>query len=101
MIEEEPRYMEVLSMCLSHQYASSQMPHDPFWSSRDLDLMPNFDFDLSRSLCIFVDASWREKHDTARMVSLTCWIQKLSAKNHIVKTRYFFFHDLWRLTYWP
>ena len=38
--------MKVVSMCLSRQYASTDMQ---LGSSRDLDLRSNFDLDFSRS----------------------------------------------------
>ena len=38
--------MKVVSMCLSRQYASTDMQ---LGSSRDLDLRSNFDLDLDRS----------------------------------------------------
>ena len=41
--------MQVVSMCLSRQYASTNMQ---FGSRRDLDLRSNFELDLSRSTCI-------------------------------------------------
>ena len=46
--------MEVVSMCLSRQYASTDMQLE---SSRDLDLRSNFDLDLSRSCYTCFDAS--------------------------------------------
>ena len=46
--------MKVVSMCLSRQYASTDMR---LGSRRDLDLRSNFDLDLSRSCYICVDAS--------------------------------------------
>ena len=63
-------------------------------SRRDLDLRSNFDLDLLRSTCIFFEASGREEHDGARILSLSCLVQKLSVKNHIEKVT-FTFHDLW------
>ena len=45
--------MKVVSMCLSRQYASTDMQ---LGSSRDLDLRSNFDLDLSRSYYTCFDA---------------------------------------------
>ena len=45
---------EVVSVCLSRQYASTDMQ---LGSSRDLDLRSNFDLDLSRSCYTCFDAS--------------------------------------------
>ena len=55
----------MVSLCLSHQDASTGMQHDPFRSLRDLDRRWNFDLDLSRSNNISFEASLREKHDDA------------------------------------
>ena len=46
--------MKVVSMCLSRQYASTDMQ---LGSRRDLDLRSNFDLDLSRSCYICFDGS--------------------------------------------
>ena len=46
--------MKVVSMCLSGQYASTDMLLGP---RRDLDLRSNFDLDLLRSCYTFFDAS--------------------------------------------
>ena len=46
--------MKVVSMCLSRQYASTDMQ---LGSRRDLDLRSNFDLDFSKSCYIFFDAS--------------------------------------------
>ena len=45
--------MKVVSMCLSRQYASTNMQ---LGSRRDLDLRSNFDLDLSRLCYICFDA---------------------------------------------
>ena len=72
------RDMKVVSMCLSRQYASTDMQ---LASSRDLDLRSNFDFDLSRSCYACFDASWRGKHDGVKIIALSFQTQKLSLKN--------------------
>ena len=50
---------------------------DLFLSSRDLDLWPNFDLDLSRSSNIAFEAAKREKHDGAIAVSFSFLVQML------------------------
>ena len=46
--------MKVVSICLSRQYASTDMQ---LGSRRDFDLRSNFDLDLARSKCISFYAS--------------------------------------------
>ena len=53
------------SLYLSQQDASTDIQHDLFRSSRDLDLISNFYFDLSRSDNKYFYAIKREKHDGA------------------------------------
>ena len=55
------RDMKVVSMCLSPQYASTDMQ---LGSSRDLDLRSNFDLDLSRSCYTCFDASRLDEANT-------------------------------------
>ena len=87
------RDMKVVSMCLSRQYASTDMQ---FGSSRDLDLRSNFDLDLSRSCYTCFDASWRGKHDGIKIIDLSFQTQKLSLKTFSLKNAVF---DLsWPLT---
>ena len=87
------RDIEVVSMCLSRQYASTDMQ---LGSSRDLDLRSNFDLDLSRSCYKSFDASWRGKHDGVKIIALSCQTQKLSLKNCFAQKSVF---DLsWPLT---
>ena len=69
-------------MCLSYQGASTDMQHDLVGSPRDLDLRSNFDLDFSRSPCICFDASRREKHDGAKLISLRHLVKKIFVKNH-------------------
>ena len=71
------RDMKVVSMCLSRQYASTDMQ---LGSSRDLDLRSNFDLDLSRSWYTCFDVSWRGKHDGVKIIALSFQTQKLSLK---------------------
>ena len=72
------RDMKVVSMCLSRQYASTDMQ---FGSSRDLDLRSIFHLDLSRSYYTCFDASWWGKHDGVKIIALSFQTQKLSLKN--------------------
>ena len=65
---------------LAHQDASNDMQYDKFLSLRDIDLRSNFNLDLSRSTCIPVKASLREKHDDAIADSLSFLVQKLFVK---------------------
>ena len=87
------RDMKVVSMCLSRQYASTDMQ---LGSSRDLDLRSNFDLDLSRSCYTCFDASWRGKHDGGKIIALSFQTQKLPLKTVSLKNAVF---DLpWPLT---
>ena len=72
------RDMKVVSMCLSSQYASTDMQ---LGSSRDLDLRSNFDLDLSRSCYTCIGADWRGEHDGVKIIALSSQAQKLSLKN--------------------
>ena len=63
------------SLCLSHQEASTDMQHAQFCSLHDLDLISNFDLDLSRSNHIYFEGSLREKHDDVIADSLSLVIQ--------------------------
>ena len=47
-----------------------------------LDLMSNFDLDLSRSNYTWYDAPWRDKHDRVTIVVLSFKTKTLSSKNH-------------------
>ena len=53
---ERDKEVGMVSLCLSHQYASTDMQHDLFGSKRDLDLRSNIDLDLSRSCYTCFDA---------------------------------------------
>ena len=59
---------------------------DLFGSPRDLDLRSNFPLDLSRSKCICFDASRREKHDGVRIILLSFFVQKLLAKDYVLRS---------------
>ena len=72
------RVMKVVSMCLSRQYASTDMQ---LGSHRGLDLRSNCDLDLSRSCYICFDVSWRGKHDGVKIIALSFQTQKVSLKN--------------------
>ena len=86
------RDMKVVSMCLSRQYASTDMQ---LGSSRDLDLRSNFGLDLSRSCYTCFDASWRGKHDGVKIIALSFQTQKLLKNCFAQKYRF----DLsWPLT---
>ena len=58
-------------------------------TSRDLDLILNSDIELLTSICIYLGASQREKHDAAKTMSQTFLIQKLFVKSHFRKNLYF------------
>ena len=90
------RDMKVVSMCLSRQYASTDMQ---LGLRRDLDLRSNFGLDLSRSCYICFDASWRGKHDGVKIISLSFQTQKLSLK-HFKVMLYMFRCVLTRQTRW-
>ena len=74
--------MKVFSMCLSPQYASTDMQ---LGSRRDLDLRSNFVLDLSRSCFTCFDASSGGKHDGVKIIALSFQTQKLSLKNCFAK----------------
>ena len=73
--------MQMVSLCLSCQDASTDMQHDLSGSSRDLDLRSKFEIDLTRSTCTCFDASRREKHDGIKTIAVSLLVQKLFAKN--------------------
>ena len=58
-------------------------------TSRDLDLRPNSDIDLLRPKCAYFDASWRQEHDAAKIMSLAFLVQKLFAKKTFFKKTLF------------
>ena len=58
-------------------------------TSRDLDLRSNVGSDLLRSICTYFDASRRQEHDAAKIMSLALLVQKLFEKNIFAKKRYF------------
>ena len=73
--------MQMVSLCLSCQDASTDMPYDLSGSSRDLDLRSKFEIDLTRSTCTCSDASRQEKHDGIKTIAVSLLVQKLFAKN--------------------
>ena len=92
------RDMKRVSMCLSRQYASTDMQ---LGSSRNFDLRSNLDLDLSRSCYTCLDASWRGKHDGVKIFALSFQTQKLSLKKLFrSKMPFLTFRDLWRLNGW-
>ena len=90
------RALGMILKCLSCTDAStdSNMTYlAPHGTSRDLDLRSNSDIDLLRSKCTYFDASWREEHDTAKIMSLAFSVQKLFC---------IFFAKKWYFVlYWP
>ena len=78
--------MKVVSLCLSRQYASTDMQ---LGSRRDLGLRSNFDLDLSRSCYTCFDASSRDKHDGVKIIALPFQTQKLSLKTVSLKNAVF------------
>ena len=77
------------SLCLSYQDTSADMQHELFRSLRDLDLMSNFDLDISRSNHIPFEAPLREKHDDVIADSLSLLVQKLFVKEYFTRSSYF------------
>ena len=53
------------------------MQHDLFGSGHDLDLRSNFQYDLSRSNYISLDASRKEKHDAGKINVVALLSQQL------------------------
>ena len=88
------RDMKVVSMCLSRQYASTDLQ---LGSSRDLDLRSNFDLDFSRSCYTCFDASWWDKHDGVKIIALSFQTQKLSLKK-LFRSKNAVFDLSWPLT---
>ena len=68
-------------ICFFCKDASIDMQHDLLGSTRDLDLMPNFEIGLFRSTCTYFDAFRRQEHDAAKIMSLAFLVQKLYTKN--------------------
>ena len=81
--------MGVVSLCLSCRDASTDMQHDLFRSTCDLDLRSNNDPDLSKSPCICFDAPCGEEHDGAQIMPLAFLVRKLFAKMLLPKTVFF------------
>ena len=90
------RDIKVVSMCLSRQYASTDMQ---LGSRRDLDLRSNFDLDLSRSCYTCFHASWG-KHDGVKIIALSFQTQKLSLKNCFAQKCRFWPFVTWHLNGW-
>ena len=78
--------MGVVSLCLSCRDASTDMQHDLFRSTCDLDLRSNNDPDLSKSPCICFDTPCGEEHDGAQIMPLAFLVRKLFAKMLLPKT---------------
>ena len=79
----------MVSLCVSHQDASTDMQHDLLRTLRDLDLRSNFDLDFSRSNHISFEASVRGKHDDAIVDSLSLLVQKLFVTEYFGQNSYF------------
>ena len=60
----------MVPMCFLLIDSPTDMQHDQLGSSRDLDPSSNFGIDLSRSTCVYFDASRRKEHDGAQIMSL-------------------------------
>ena len=58
-------------------------------TSYELDLRSNSENGLVRSIWTYFDASWREKHDAAKIISLAFSVQKLFAKKRFCKKALF------------
>ena len=86
------RLVKALRLICSMTYFGHQV------TLRSRDLRSNIDLDLSRSSCIWFDASWRDKHDGAWIIALALLVKKLLPKNRIPDLT---FHDLWWPQYWP
>ena len=81
--------MGVVSLCPSCRDASTDMQHDLFRSTCDLDLMSNIEPGLSRLPCICFDAPCREEHDGARIMPLELLVRKLFVNFSLPKTAIF------------
>ena len=81
--------MEVVSLRFSRKDASTHMQYDVLGSPRNLDLMSNCDFDLSKSAGMCFDAYGREKHDGTKINSVSLKTKKISAKNCLLKCGHF------------
>ena len=93
------RDMKVISMCLSRQYASTDMQ---LGSRRDLDLRSNFELDPSRSYYTYMfrsvlirQARWCQNHGS--IISNTCVIVEKLFRSIMP---FLTFRDLWRLNSW-
>ena len=86
-----------MSVRSSRPGESTDVQYDPFRSSRGLGqtwpVRSNFDLDLSKSIYIWFDASWRDKHDGIKIVALLLKLKILSSKNRF---------GFWKiLAFWP
>ena len=73
--------MQIVSLCSDYQDASADMHIDLLRSN--IDLMSNFDLDLSGSTNTCRDASRREKHDAAQIIVPTFFVHKLFTKTYV------------------
>ena len=71
-----------------YQYASTDMQNDLFRSSPDLDLMSNFDLDLSMSNSLSLEATKREKNDGAIADCVSLLVQTLFVKTIFAPNSY-------------
>ena len=89
------RDMKVISMCLSRQYASTDMQ---LGSRRDLDLRSNFDLDLSRSCYTYIFSMRPDEANTMVSKSLLYHFKHRSYHWKTVSLKNAVFDLSWRLT---
>ena len=76
-------------MCLARRYGWTDMDLSPYRSGHDLDLRPNFQVDLSRSIHSSFHTSGREEHDAGKGKFVQILRRKLSPKTGFRKYRPF------------
>ena len=81
--------MKIPYLCSGQRYGWTDMQHDLFRSSHDLDLRSNFQDDLLMSNYISFDASRQEKHDAGKINVVALLSQQLLQKNYFRKKRLF------------
>ena len=91
------RDIKVVSMCLSRQYASTDMQ---LGSRRDLDLRSNFGLDLSRSCYMFRCVLTRQTRWCQNHCSIISNTYVIVEKLFRSKMPFLTFRDLWRFNSW-
>ena len=79
--------VQYVSLAQTHRLICNMIYLSRPVTSGDLDLRPNSDIDLLRSICIYFDACRREEHNAAKIMSLAFLVEKLFVKDHFRKKK--------------